>query len=215
MSGQSFYECRFAIDFRNCRCRLIILGVFEGYQSPFYEADSSLQLDYLMRNTDRGADNYMIKCCEGEVDKSLVAVAPAPSGTLQMPIVNELRNKEGGEPGQTLGMSYANVSEQTITGTPVSTQSYIRQPHVHIAAIDNSLAFPHEHPRGWRSFTYGWLYLPVSLIGRPFSDKTRNHFLPLLTSKVWWEETTFQLRKIFALDPDYNRKMFQVSSVRI
>ena len=30
----------------------------------------------------------------------------------------------------------------------------------------NSLSFPHEHPKGWRSFTYGWLYLPVNVIGR-------------------------------------------------
>lgn len=55
-----------------------------------------------------------------------------------------------------------------------------------------------------------WLYLPVTIIGRPFSEKTRNHFLPLLTSKVWWEETTFELRKIFAVDPDFHPKMFRV-----
>ena len=91
-----------------------------------------------------------------------------------------------------------------------SNVPYTRHPHIHIAAIDNSLAFPHEHPRGWRSYTYGWLYLPVSLIGQPFSEKTRNHFLPLLTSKAWWEETTYQLRKIFVVDEDFNWKMFQV-----
>jgi hypothetical protein len=50
--------------------------------------------------------------------------------------------------------------------------------------------------------------LPVSIIGRPFSDKTRDHFLPLLTSKSWWEETTFQLEKLFAVDPDFHPKMF-------
>jgi hypothetical protein len=37
---------------------------------------------------------------------------------------------------------------------------------ISIAAIDNSLSFPHHHPKGWRSYPYGWLYLPVSLIGK-------------------------------------------------
>ena len=85
---------------------------------------------------------------------------------------------------------------------------YKRHPHIHIAAIDNSLSFPHEHPHGWRSYTYGWLYLPVSLIGRPFSQQTRDHFLPLLTSKEWWQDTTYQLRELFAVDPDFNEKMW-------
>lgn len=26
-------------------------------------------------------------------------------------------------------------------------------PHIHLAAIDNSLSFPHQHPGGWRSYT--------------------------------------------------------------
>jgi hypothetical protein len=35
-----------------------------------------------------------------------------------------------------------------------------------LAAIDNSLSFPWKHPDGlWRSYPYGWLWLPVSLIG--------------------------------------------------
>ena len=44
-----------------------------------------------MHNTDRGADNYMIKYCEGEHEKELVDVAPTRSSTLQMPIMGELR----------------------------------------------------------------------------------------------------------------------------
>ena len=96
------------------------------------------------------------------------------------------------------------------TKTPGTSTPSRRRSHIHIAAIDNSLSFPHEHPRGWRSFTYGWLFLPVSIIGRPFSEGTRNHFLPLLTSKSWWEETSWQLRQLFALDPDFHPKMFNV-----
>jgi phosphatidylinositol 4-kinase type 2 len=58
------------------------------------------------------------------------------------------------------------------------------------------------------SFPFGWLFLPVDLIGRPFSQKTRDHFLPLLTSTEWWSQTQLALRKVFQLDPDFEEKMF-------
>lgn len=58
------------------------------------------------------------------------------------------------------------------------------------------------------SFPFGWLFLPVDLIGRPFSQKTRDHFLPLLTSTAWWSQTQLALRKIFQVDPDFQEKMF-------
>ena len=60
----------------------------------------------------------------------------------------------------------------------------------------------------WRSFPFGWLFLPVSLIGQPFSQKTREHFLPLLTSKQWWSETQMALRRVFSQDSDFKEKMF-------
>jgi len=58
------------------------------------------------------------------------------------------------------------------------------------------------------SFPFGWLFLPVDLIGRPFSEKTRNHFIPLLTSTKWWSQTHFALRKVFQIDPDFQERMF-------
>ena len=60
----------------------------------------------------------------------------------------------------------------------------------------------------WRSFPFGWLFLPVSLIGQPFSQKTRDHFLPLLTSTQWWSETQLALRRVFSQDSDFQEKMF-------
>ncbi|KAI5120977.1 hypothetical protein M0805_006649 [Coniferiporia weirii] len=199
----------------------------DGSGRPFYwsailqqsfreELEKLVILDFIMHNTDRGADNYMIKYCEGEHEKSLVDVAPTRSHLLQMPMMDEVRKTGVATPPTS---SVASTSSQPVFTSPPqpsrlpgvyqSQAPYTRYPHIHIAAIDNSLAFPHEHPKGWRSYTYGWLYLPVSLIGQPFSQKTRDHFLPLLTSKAWWEETTYQLRKLFAIDPDFNRKMFR------
>ncbi|OBZ68177.1 Phosphatidylinositol 4-kinase lsb6 [Grifola frondosa] len=173
------------------------------------ELEKLVILDYLMLNTDRGADNYMIKYCESDHGKSLVDVAPSRSSRLEMPMMTELRRTDSSTRSPQLG---AGPSMMLPTNSQYGSSStnlpYTKQPHIHIAAIDNSLSFPHEHPRGWRSYTYGWLFLPVTIIGRPFSQKTRDHFLPLLTSKSWWADTTYELRKLFAVDPDFHPKMF-------
>ncbi|TFK20970.1 phosphatidyl inositol kinase [Coprinopsis marcescibilis] len=182
----------------------------QGLQQSFREELEKLViLDYLMLNTDRGADNYMIKYCEG--DHTLVDVAPTRSVRVEMPAMSELRRSDSsGSPNHSASTSAQPISSSmpSLSRTTTHQTDFRRKPHVHIAAIDNSLSFPHEHPQGWRSYTYGWLFLPVSIIGRPFSEKTRNHFLPLLTSKTWWEETTYQLEKLFAVDPDFHPKMF-------
>ncbi|KAF7315706.1 PI3K/PI4K domain-containing protein [Mycena indigotica] len=155
----------------------------------------------IMLNTDRGADNYMIKYCDGEHEKSLIDVAPSPSTLPSLSKSDTQMSASSSTPAMVPSMSTSNSFHGP-------GDEYTRRPHVHVAAIDNSLSWPHEHPQGWRTYTYGWLYLPVSLIGRPFSDKTRNHFLPLLTSKEWWEETTYELEKLFRVDPDFHPKMF-------
>lgn len=58
------------------------------------------------------------------------------------------------------------------------------------------------------SFPFGWLFLPVDLIGRPFSQKTRDHFLPLLTSTTWWCQTSLALKRVFQNDDDFQERMF-------
>lgn len=116
-----------------------------------------------MLNTDRGADNYMIKFCDlDHHEKPLVDVAPTTRH--EMPLMSELKRSDS----NSIGIASS-------SSTPIPPRSatpdgdYTRQPHIHIAAIDNSLSFPHEHPKGWRSYTYGWLFLPVSIIGMPSS----------------------------------------------
>ncbi|RKP05698.1 phosphatidylinositol 3 and 4-kinase-domain-containing protein, partial [Thamnocephalis sphaerospora] len=112
------------------------------------EVEKLVVLDYLMRNTDRGMDNWMIK---------VLATARL---------------------------------------------------HLHIAAIDNGLAFPWKHPDQWRSYPYGWLRLPRTLLDRPFSERTRKLLLPMLTSRDWWQRTVTELRQLFQQDEDFNERMF-------
>ncbi|KAI8843439.1 phosphatidylinositol 3 and 4-kinase-domain-containing protein [Chytriomyces cf. hyalinus JEL632] len=114
-------------------------------------------LDYLIRNTDRGMDNWMIRYLE-----------PGP------PSIPTTEN-----------------TASTIT----------------VAAIDNGLAFPFKHPDKWRSYPYGWVYLPIARI--PFSKNTREHVLYFLTSQEWWKETLDGLEGIFRLDPDFNEDMWR------
>jgi hypothetical protein len=46
------------------------------------------------------------------------------------------------------------------TGTPQPGTPTTAAPHIHIGAIDNSLAFPWKHPDEWRSFPLYIQYLP-------------------------------------------------------
>ncbi|KAI5966380.1 LSB6 [Candida pseudojiufengensis] len=122
------------------------------------EIEKMVILDYLIRNTDRGADNWMIK------------------------------------------IEWEEINRNTTTKT--------MKPVLKIGAIDSGLAFPWKHPNEWRSFPYGWLFLPLSIIGQPFTTKTRNHYLPLLTSKIWWENTVINLKKVFMKDKDFKERMW-------
>ena len=100
-------------------------------------------------------------------------------------------------------------AKEGLSLSPADSRTWIEKPHVHVAAIDNSLSFPIHHPNSWRSYCYGWLFLPSSLIGLPFSRQTRDHFLPVLTSPMWWAQTVFELRRLFSKDDDFSEKMFK------
>ncbi|KAI8911638.1 phosphatidylinositol 3 and 4-kinase-domain-containing protein [Gorgonomyces haynaldii] len=115
-------------------------------------------LDYLIRNTDRGSDNWMIK------------YTPDPS-----------------------------PSKSTDTLHP-------SVPRVQVAAIDNGLAFPFQHPNRIRSYPYGWQYLPIARL--PFSQETCQEFLPLLTSDSWWHSLLVEIEDLYRLDPLFSHTLF-------
>ncbi len=87
---------------------------------------------------------------------------------------------------------------------PVSEDG-VQLPRIQVAAIDNGLAFPTQHPNRIRSYPYGWLSNPVA--DEPFSRDTAMELLPLLTAQRT-EEMMRGLEARFRLDPDFSPKSF-------
>ncbi|KAJ5647038.1 hypothetical protein N7490_003410 [Penicillium lividum] len=179
-------------------------------QSFREELEKLVILDYIMRNTDRGLDNWMIKIDWGTEQVSIVADPPKSTEPQPKHDEDDLLppprpvsvNSNGSNPYRRRETMMA-VSR---TGTPLASSE--QQASIQVGAIDNSLSWPWKHPDAWRSFPFGWLFLPVSLIGQPFSQKTRDHFLPLLTSTAWWSGTQMALRRVFSQDDDFKESMF-------
>ncbi|KIW00156.1 uncharacterized protein PV09_08332 [Verruconis gallopava] len=166
-------------------------------------------LDYIMRNTDRGLDNWMIRVDRRKEEAKIIAEPPQNNSRGPARNSSPDHGMNGGvkgpeeEPYQRREM----MSATSRSGTPM-TDHASDDMTISIGAIDNSLSWPWKHPDAWRSYPFGWLFLPASLIGQPFSERTRQHFLPLLTSKVWWAETQRELRRCFMRDEDFQERMY-------
>ncbi|KAI8578952.1 hypothetical protein K450DRAFT_272397 [Umbelopsis ramanniana AG] len=141
-------------------------------------------LDYLIRNTDRGTDNWMIRYCEEEDSVRLT-------------------RSNGSQSANAYGNSPIMTNDNT---TPTFN---LDESHLHVAAIDNGLAFPFKHPDQWRSYPYAWLSLPHALLVQPISVETRKRLLPMLSDPEWWEGTVRDLHRLFSLDSDFEPRMFE------
>ncbi|KAG2185953.1 hypothetical protein INT43_002391 [Umbelopsis isabellina] len=141
-------------------------------------------LDYLIRNTDRGTDNWMIRYCP-EADSVRIAR------------------------GQSSGPVNAYNTTAAVMNADTSIEFSPNEAHIHVAAIDNGLAFPFKHPDKWRSYPYAWLSLPHSLLIQPISVETRQKLLPMLSDPEWWSETVRDLQRLFSLDSDFEPRMFE------
>lgn len=168
----------------------------EALQESFREQLEKLViLDYIMRNTDRGTDNWMIRIDTEKQTAEIVAKPP------------KSERQQNGHLDPSTAEAY-NRRQENMTTNPSAEDEDEDVAMPRLGAIDNSLSWPWKHPDAWRSYPFGWLFLPVSLIGRPFTEKTRRHFLPLLTSKEWWTDTQVKLRNCFELDADFKERMF-------
>ncbi|MCJ1286291.1 phosphatidyl inositol kinase [Xylographa opegraphella] len=180
----------------------------EALQQSFREELEKLViLDYIMRNTDRGLDNWMIKVDWHKQEVSIVS-EPSKAKSSYESHLHPVPHQPGATSLSDPYRRQENMSSISRSAIPSNIHDTSNPPTISIGAIDNSLSWPWKHPDAWRSFPFGWLFLPVSLIGQPFSQRTRDHFLPLLTSTEWWSQTQVALRRVFSQDSDFKERMF-------
>lgn len=118
----------------------------EKLQQNFREQLEKLViLDYIMRNTDRGLDNWMIRINRKTEEASIVAEPPKENGITR-------HASPSGANGQAKGTDepYRRQQERMMavsrTGTPLNLPQDEEEISVSLGAIDNSLSWPWKHP---------------------------------------------------------------------
>lgn len=94
-----------------------------------FEFEKLVVLDYMIRNTDRNNDNWLVRQIEKKSGEEAEDGEPSENG------------KERSEDS----IKKSEVDE-VLTWNNVEIQNLIK-----IAAIDNGLAFPFKHPDEWRA----------------------------------------------------------------
>lgn len=111
------------------------------------ELEKLVILDYIMRNTDRGLDNWMIRVDEAKQEVSIVTEPPQMNGhTAERFIPGSKTNSEGNERHSTSPYKRQEaMSAASRSGTPANSDSG-KAAFISIGAIDNSLSWPWKHP---------------------------------------------------------------------
>lgn len=171
-------------------------------------------LDYIIRNTDRGNDNWLIYYDVKPVDKNLPSATDNQKDDLLITEIspkNDSQIKRSTNQQSNNGDKFGEVSPGNQTaGGDVSQQKKVSpmdQPIIRIAAIDNGLAFPFKHPDEWRAYPYYWAWLPYAKI--PFSQESRKQYYPLLTDMNFVQELCDELYEIFSKDGGFDKSVFE------
>uniref|UniRef100_A0A0R3S5Z9 Phosphatidylinositol 4-kinase type 2 n=1 Tax=Elaeophora elaphi TaxID=1147741 RepID=A0A0R3S5Z9_9BILA len=180
-------------------------------------------LDYIIRNTDRGNDNWLIKY---EPTTALINVPQDPTPVKDTVIFfcsNFILIDEVAANENTEGVIHSNIDDSTAAGKDVTDQlvmdmldcdmdmgnwDQMDEPKIEVAAIDNGLAFPIKHPDEWRTYPYRWAWLPMAK--NPFSEEIVDLVLPRLDDIDFMRELCNDLKKLFQKDPGFDKKMFEL-----
>lgn len=125
-------------------------------QSFQFQFEKLVVLDYIIRNTDRGNDNWLIKyelpSCHTSKNGSVSSLNGSVTSinnnncittniinTVQIPTTKLIQH--GGSSSGSLDRGHDEWNVVDI-------------PEIKIAAIDNGLAFPFKHPDSWRAYPY-------------------------------------------------------------
>lgn len=111
------------------------------------ELEKLVILDYIMRNTDRGLDNWMIRVDEANQEVTIVAEAPQLNGhSDERPVPMTKNNSDGNiKPSTSPYKRQEAMSSASRSDTPSNSDSG-RSASISIGAIDNSLSWPWKHP---------------------------------------------------------------------
>ena len=114
-------------------------------QSFREELEKLVILDYIMRNTDRGLDNWMIRVDEQKEEVSIVSEPPRMNGNAEEPPVPIIKRNSDGKLSTSPYKRQEAMSARSRSGTPPGSDSG-RGTSISIGAIDNSLSWPWKHP---------------------------------------------------------------------
>ncbi|KAL3123647.1 hypothetical protein niasHT_005675 [Heterodera trifolii] len=180
-------------------------------------------LDYIIRNTDRGNENWLIcytppttKAKEGNGLQRRRSSSSSLGELKRSDSLTKLKELLGNEPAKfTENGKIVDIhepvtyeSEESI-GVRLSVDNNwedIEMPHVKIAAIDHGLAFPFKHPDQWRAYPFQWAKLSMAQI--PFSEEIIHKMLPVLEKSEFLRELGNDLRNIFKTDKGFDKKTF-------
>ena len=113
------------------------------------ELEKLVVLDYIMRNTDRGLDNWMIKIDWHNDEVSIVSEPPRLNGAVrESSPPNRPISVEAQRPNSHESKPYRKheiMMADSRSGTP-SSHYDMNPPSVSLGAIDNSLSWPWKHP---------------------------------------------------------------------
>jgi phosphatidylinositol 4-kinase type 2 len=135
-------------------------------QSFREELEKLVILDYIMRNTDRGLDNWMIRIDTKSEDVSL-AVDPRANGSLSTQSNSRPVSVSPQRPASNTSRPYRRYEAmESRSGTP-SVPETITTATIKLGAIDNSLSWPWKHPDAVSRFHIPQLCSTDILSGAP------------------------------------------------
>ncbi len=115
-------------------------------QSFREELEKLVILDYIMRNTDRGLDNWMIKVDWQSQEVSIATEPPKLNGHSGMPAPSPVLKNKGNHVTNDPYKRQESMTATSRSATPSNTSDSGKEPIISIGAIDNSLSWPWKHP---------------------------------------------------------------------
>ncbi|CAF0942331.1 unnamed protein product [Brachionus calyciflorus] len=153
-------------------------------------------LDYIIRNTDRGNDNWLIKFERLKLNGTEENASKNNSVVTESSVnIDEIKNETD---------SFQREPESKEEQVPQASKTSVI---IKLAAIDNGLAFPFKHPDEWRAYPYHWAWLPQAKI--PFSQEIKDLVLPKLSDMNFVQEICNELYEVFKKDRGFDKSTFE------